>query len=159
MRKYFGAAAVLVFVMAIVLAVWQGGRDIFESPVASIPSILIDSNINEMGIYETEIYIHGMNDFRYSNMTMRVTTGNDSFERTREDTYFMFFNTTAETFTVNVTVWNKNKHYAFTGSVQVAPPDEAPRLLTLFEEKRDRISTYTLNTGNLPWKKLMERVR
>ena len=34
----------------------------------------------------------------------------------------------------------------------------APLRLTLYQEKRDRINTYTLNSGNLPWKKLMERV-
>jgi hypothetical protein len=62
-------------------------------------------------------------------------------------------------FTLNVTVWNRNKEYTFNGSVQVAAPEDAPRLLTLYEEKRDRINTYTLNPGNLPWKKLMERVR
>jgi hypothetical protein len=159
MRKYFGVAAVVVFLLAIVLAVWHPGRDIFESPVASIPSILIDYNINETGFCETEIYIHGMNDFRYSNISMRVTTHNDSFERTREDTYYIFCSTTAENFTVNVTVWNKNRGYSFNASFQVSNTTEATKLLTLYENRNDKIFTYILDDSNLPWKRVMERMR
>jgi hypothetical protein len=159
MRKYFGAAAVVVFLLAIVLAVWQGGRDIFKSPVASIPYLLIDYNSNETGIYETELYIHGMNDFRYSNISMRVTIENMSSERTRKDTYFMFFNTTAKNFTVNITVWNKDKGYSFNASFQAATDQEAPKLLTLYEDRGDKIYPYMLDNSNLPWKRLMERMR
>jgi hypothetical protein len=154
MRKYFGAAAVAVFLMALALAFWQGGKDPFVSPVSSIPSMLVDYNLNE-----TEIFIKGLNDFRYTNISVRISGENQSFERTRERAYFIFYNTSLANFTVNVTVWNRNKEYTFNGSVQVAPPDEAPKVLTLYEEKRDRINTYTLNGGNLPWKRLMERVR
>ena len=159
MRKYFGVAAVVVFLLAIVLAVWQGGRDIFVSPVASVPSILIDYNFNETGFYETEIYIHGMNDFRYSNISMRWTNKTESLERTREDTYFMFFNTPSENFTVNITVWNKDKGYSFNASFQAATDQEAPKLLTLYENRDDKIFTYILDDTNRPWKRLMERMR
>jgi len=154
MRKYFGAAAVVVFVMAIVLAVWGGNRNLFESPVASIPSILIDYNNNE-----TEIYIHGMNDYRYTNISMRVTVGNESHERSREDTYFMFYNSTAENFTVNITVWNKNRGYSFNASFQVAHPDEAPKLLSFYENRNEKIYPYILDNTKLPWKRLMERMK
>jgi len=153
MRKYFGAAAVAVFLVALALAVW-GGKDPTKSPVSSIPSLLIDYNLNE-----TEIFIEGLDDFRYTNMTVRITGENQTFERFREQAYFIYYNLSMANFTINVTVWNKNKQYTFNGSVQVALPDEAPKVLTLYEEKKDRINTYTLNTGNLPWKRLMERVK
>ena len=159
MRKYFGAAALAVFLVALALAFWQGGKDPFVSPVSSIPSLLIDHTINETGGNETEIYIKGLNDFRYTNMTVRLTGENQSFERIRQNAYFIYYNTSMTNFTINVTVWNKNKEYTFNGSVQVASPEEAPALLTLYEEKKDRINTYTLHTGNLPWRRLMERVR
>ena len=159
MRKYFGAAAVVVFLGALLLAFWQGGRDPFESPISSIPSILIDYNVNETaGLNETEIFVKGFNDFKYTNMTLRVSDGNQTYERMKEDAYFIFYNTSLANFTINVTVWNHDREYTFNGSVQVAPPEEAPLRLTLYQEKRDRINTYTLNSGNLPWKKLMERV-
>jgi hypothetical protein len=153
MRKYFGVAAVIVFLMALALALWGGVRDIFESPVASVPSILIDHKESE-----TEIYVHGMNDFRYTNISLRVTIGNETFERSREDTYFMYFNS-SENFTVNITVLNKNKKYSFNASVVVAAPEEVPKILTIYEEKNDKIYTYTLNNDNLPWKRLLERTR
>lgn len=154
MRKYFGAAAVVVFGLAIALAVWGGGRDIFESPVSSIPSILIDHHKDE-----TDIYVHGMNDFRYTNMSMLVTIGNTTYERTRPDGLFLYYNTSAENFTINITVWNKNKEYTFNGTVMVADPLDAPTLLTIYEAKKDKVNTMTLTAGNLPWKKFMERVK
>jgi len=154
MRKYFGAAAGVVFLLALAFAVWQGGKDPFVSPVSSIPSMLVDYNLNE-----TEIYVKGFNDFRYTNMTVRVSGQNQSFERFKEHAYFIFYDTSLSNFTINITVWNKNKQYTFNGSVQVAHPDDEPMIMTLYEEKRDRINTYTLNTGNLPWRRLMERVR
>lgn len=158
MRKYFGAAAILVFGLAITLAVWGGGRDIFESPVSSIPSILIDHHEDE-----TEIYVHGMNDFRYTNMSLLVTVGNTTYERTRADALFIYYNISdnisEKRFTINITIWNKNKEYNFNGTIMVADPLEAPTLLTIYEAKKDKVNTITLTAGNLPWKKFMERVK
>jgi hypothetical protein len=153
MRKYFGAAAVVVFLMAFALALWGGNRSFQESPISTIPSILIDIELNE-----TAIYIHGLNDFRYTNMTVRITHENTTFEKVKYDAYFIDYNSSEANFTMNVTVWNRNKEYAFNGSIQRAPDEAAPRLLTLYEEKKDRINMYVLNAGNLPWKKLMERI-
>lgn len=145
----------MVFGLAIALAVWGGGRDIFESPVSSIPSILIDHHQNE-----TEIYVHGMNDFRYTDMNMLVTIGNTTYERTRTDALFLYYNTnTTENFTINITIWNKNKEYTFNGTVVPADPLDAPTLLTIYEAKKDKVNTISLTAGNLPWKKFMERVK
>jgi len=152
MRKYFGVAAMVVFLLAFALAIWPGGRDMLESPLSSIPSLLIDHNDNE-----TEIYVHGLSDFRFTNMSIHVSGDSAEYERFKEDAYFVYFNTSLQNFTFNVTVWNRHKHYYFNGSIEVAPPEAAPRIFTLFEEKKDRINIITLNSGNLPWKKLMER--
>lgn len=154
MRRYFGAAAVVVFLMALALVIWGGGRDIFESPISSIPSILIDRSDNE-----TEIFVHGMNDFKYTSMSLVVTSGNTTYERTRDDTYFIYYNSSAENFTVNISVLNKNKKYEFNGNILVADPSDTSKVLTLNEERKDKVNTYTLTAANLPWKKFMERVR
>ncbi|MBM4249429.1 MAG: hypothetical protein FJ149_08370 [Euryarchaeota archaeon] len=160
MRKYFGAAAGAVFIAALTLAFWQGGRDPFESPVSSIPSILIDHMRDDTtGLNETEIFVKGLADFRYANMTVRVSDGNQTFERVRLHAYFIFYNTSLELFTVNVTVWNRDREYTFNGTVEVAPPESAPLVLTLREEERDRTHTHALNSDNLPWRKFMERVQ
>jgi hypothetical protein len=159
MRKYFGAAAVAVFLLAIALALWGGGRDWRDSPVASIPSILIDFNEEQN---QTEILVHGMNDFKYTNITMKITNGtneSDIFERTRDHTYYMSCSTTAEMFTLNITVWNKNKGYAFNATVQKASAEEAPTLLTLNEDRNGKIYPVALDTTKLPWKRLMERMK
>lgn len=154
-RKYFGMAAGLVFVAAFVLAIWgPGNANFLESPFSSIPYILVDHSENR-----TEVYIHGLNDFKFTNISLRMYNENMSFERTRNDTFFLYCETTEPSFTLNVTVWNAKKEYVFNGTVQVAPPEEAPRILTLYEEKNDRTNTYTLDSSNLPWKKLMERIQ
>ena len=158
MRKYFGAAAVVVFLLAIALAIWGGDRIITESPISSIPSLLIDYHQNENHENETEIYIHALNDFRFTNITLRVTNETTTEERSREDAYFMYYNTTDVNFTLNITVWNKNKQYCFNGSVQVADPAEAPKVLTLYEVTKTHVNDYVLTETSLPWKKFMERV-
>jgi hypothetical protein len=153
MRKYFGAAAVVVFLLAIALAVWGGERITTESPISSIPSLLIDYHEDE-----TEIFVHGLNDFRYTNITLRVTADNTTQERFREDAYFIYYNTTDLNFTLNITVWNKNKQYSFNGSIQVANDTESTKVLTLYEVTKTRINDYMLTETGLPWKKFMERV-
>ena len=158
MRKYFGAAAVVVFALAIALAVWGGERIITESPISSIPSLLIDHHEDK-----TEIFVHGLNDFRYTNITLRVTAENFTQERTREDAFFIYFSTsvfnfTLNNFTLNITVWNKNKQYSFNGSIQVADHAEAPKVLTIYEVTKNRTNDYILTDTGLPWKKFMERV-
>ncbi len=155
MRKYFGVAAGLVFLGAFALVIWgPGNTNLLESPFSSIPSILVDHSENQ-----TAVYVHGLNDFKFTNMSIRISNNTRSYERTRNNTYFLYCETSDSDFIINVTVWNNHKQYAFNGSVQVAPPDEAPRILTLYEEKKDKTNTYTLDSGSLPWKKLMERIR
>jgi len=154
MRKYFGAAAVAVFMMAIILALWGSNRDMLESPVASIPQILIDYNDDQ-----TDIYVHGMYDYKYTNITMQIFVGDETFERSRENVYSLNYNTSADEFGVNITVWNKKKAYSFNATIKKASPDEAPKLLTLIEHRDNRIYSYTLDNTNLPWKRLMERMQ
>jgi hypothetical protein len=107
----------------------------------------------------TEVYVHGLNDFKFTNMSIRITNTTMSYDRTKNNTFYLDCETSENDFIFNVTVWNNHKEYAFNGSVQVALPGEAPKILTLYEEKKDRTNTYTLDSGNLPWKKLMERIR
>jgi len=154
MRKFFGVAAGLVFLVCIIMAAWRGGQNPFESPVSSIPSVLIDYAYNE-----TEIYVHGLNDFRYTNLTIIISNGTNITERNRENSYFIFTTATHQNFTLNISVINKKKAYAFNGTFQIAPPERPSALLTLYEEKKDRINSYDLSLSNLPWRKMMERVK
>ena len=153
MRKYLGAAAAVIFLLCVLLALFGGSRNIFESPISSIPSLLIDRYENE-----TEIYVHGLSEFRYTNLTIWVSDGATETIRYKENSYFIFLNTTMANFTINVTVWNKKREYVFHGDIRVADPEEAPAELFIFEKKGDSVTTHALQKSNLPWKKLMERV-
>ena len=157
MRRYFGIAAVIVFLLAFALALWGGpDKNLFESPFSSIPSILVDYTDNG-----TEVYVHGLNDFKYTSISLVASCGNDTQERTRENGYFLYYvaNASWPEMSLNITVWNVNKEYRFNGTIKVAQPEEAPTLLTIYEAAHGKINTYTLTTTNLPWKKLMERIR
>ncbi len=153
MRKYFGAAAAVIFVLCFLMAIFGGRRSAFESPMSSLPSIVVDHFQNE-----TEIYVHGLTEFRFTNMTIWLSDGETEILRHRENTYFIFLNTSLTHFSLNVSVWSKNKMYGFRADVRVADPDEAPTLLLLHEERGDSVTTHALQKGNLPWKRIMERV-
>ncbi|MGQ9583168.1 MAG: hypothetical protein ACUVV6_06610 [Thermoplasmatota archaeon] len=153
MRRYFGAAAAVTFVLCLVLALFGGRRDTLESPVSSLPSLVIDQYQNE-----TEVFVHGLGDFRFTKMTIWVSDGKTETVREKEGTYYTYLNTSLSNFTLNVTVWNKNKEYMFRGGVRVADPDEAPTRLVIYEERKDGVTTHVLQAGNLPWKRIMERV-
>jgi hypothetical protein len=154
LRKVFGVAAGLVFLVCIILAAWRGGQNPFESPISSIPSLLIDYAYNE-----TEIFVHGLNDFRYTNLSITISNGTNITERSRENSYFIYTTAGFQNFTLNITVMNKKKEYTFNGTIQIAPIEHPAALLTLYEEKKDRINTYDLSQSNLPWRKMMERVK
>ncbi|MEM2869607.1 MAG: hypothetical protein QW379_04185 [Thermoplasmata archaeon] len=154
MRKYFGAAAALTFFLCLILAFFGGSRNIFESPISSLPSLLIDHYDNQ-----TEVYVHGLNEFRYTNMTVWVSDGTTEFMRYRENTYFIYLNTTLTNFTLNVTVWNKKKAYVFQADIRVADPEEFPAHLFIYEKEDGDGTMHVLQKSNLPWKKVMERVK
>ena len=42
---------------------------------------------------------------------------------------------------------------------KVAHPEEAPKLLTFYEDRNGKIYPVTLDSTNMPWKRLMERMR
>jgi hypothetical protein len=155
MRKYFGVAAVVVFLMAFALALWGGpNKGFLESPFSSIPTLHVDYSDNG-----TEIYIQGLNDFEYTNMSLHAANDTMSFGTTKNNAHILYYVTSMENFTMNITVWNGKKEYAFNGSIRVEPAEAWPKVLTLLEEKKDKIQTISINSASLPWKKLMERIR
>ena len=144
-----------------ILAAWRGGQSpLGESPISSIPAVLIDYANNE-----TEIFVHGLGDFRYTNLTIRISNekekDNESRvqERSKESSLFIFHSTRWDNFTLNISVVNKNKQYAFNCTLQIAPPEQPSAVMTIYQDKAGRVTTYVLSPTGLPWKKMLERIK
>jgi hypothetical protein len=115
-----------------------------QPPLSGIPTIMIDY-IEETE--ETKVYVHGIDDRLFSNITIRI---NDS-SIIENYTYQLHLSTSLEYFNLYVSVWDKQKGYEYGGNI------------TLYDDKGD-IKMQIKETGDdkyvkksFPHKIIMER--
>ena len=99
------------------------------SPLSSIPRILLD-HIAETE--ETKVYVHGLDDHLFSNITIEI---NDA-TITENYTYSLHLTTKLEEFTLNISVWDKLKEYEYIGNMTLLS-DEDQIMLQIDDERRD----------------------
>ena len=99
------------------------------SPLSSIPRILLD-HIEETE--ETKVYVHGLDDHLFSNITIEI---NDA-TITENYTYSLHLTTKLEEFALNVSVWDKLKEYEYIGNMTLLS-DEDQIMLHIDDERRD----------------------
>lgn len=115
-----------------------------DSPLSTIPTILIDY-IEDTE--ETKIFVQGIENTRYGNITIQVNN-----ETIREnDTYSLHMSTKIHKFALNVSVWFKLKEYEYTGNITVVEKDEQ---ISLEIEDTDHDNPIK---RSLPYTKIMER--
>ncbi len=81
-----------------------------QPPLSGIPTILID-HIEETE--ETKIFIRGIDERLFSNITIQI---NDDFIR-ENYTYELHMCTSLEDFFLLVSVWDKEKEYEYSGNI------------------------------------------
>lgn len=115
-----------------------------QPPLSGIPTVLIDY-IEETE--ETKVFVHGIDDRLYSNITIRI---NDT-SVTENYTYQLHLSTSLEYFSLHVSVWDKQKEYEYRGNI------------TLYDDKGE-IKMQIKETGenkdvkeSFPHKIIMER--
>ena len=120
-RKY------LVFGIVILLFLMAGCIEEPQSPLSSIPMILIDY-IEETE--ETKVFVHGIDDHLFSNMTIQINEESicENF------TYELHLSTTLEKFMLNITVWHKDKEYEYIGNLTLIEDDD--EIILEIEDKR-----------------------
>ena len=114
------------------------------SPLGSIPRILID-HIGEDE--ETKVYVHGLDDHLFSNITMQIN-GNSV---TENYTYALHLTTTLEKFALNITIWDELKEYQYMGNFTVLHNDDEITLEIQDDRNEEPIKR------SLPYKMIMER--
>jgi hypothetical protein len=124
------------------------------SPVGTIPKITIDY-IDNM----TKVYVQPLDDHRYSSMTTRVFNGNVTYiEVTKNNTYLLSLETEEPVFTLNITVHDKEKVYAFEANLTVHPANEPDLVLLIsIPTKKDEPKLKRVREEDLPWRTLADR--
>jgi hypothetical protein len=104
MQKKLSILGILIF-----LFVLAGCTEGPPSPLSTIPTILVD-HIEETE--ETKIYVHGIDDTLYGNITIQLNneTALENF------TYGLHISTNLHKFILNVTVWFELKEYEYNGN-------------------------------------------
>lgn len=103
----------------------------FESPITTWPKVTVDFVENV-----TKVYVKALDDYRYTNVTMRVFHGNVTYSKTSEtNTYVMARSIAQREFTLNITVWDqqkdKEKIFTFEGNFTVNPAGEPDVILQI----------------------------
>jgi hypothetical protein len=81
-----------------------------QPPLSGIPTILIDY-IEETE--ETKVFVHGIDDRLFSNITIQINDTNV----TESYTYQLHGSTSLEYFFLYVSVWDKQKEYEYSGNI------------------------------------------
>ena len=115
-----------------------------QPPLSGIPTILIDY-IEEAE--ETKVFLHGIDDRLYSNITIRI---NDT-SVTENYTYQLHMSTSFEYFILYVSVWDKQKEYEYSGNISLFD-DKGEMKMQIKETGDDKD-----NKESFPHKIIMER--
>lgn len=114
-RKYLSLSIVLL------LSFFVGCTNGPKSPISTIPKVLID-HIEETE--ETKVFVHGIEESIFSNITIQI---ND--ESIMENfTYELHSATSLQKFVLNVSVWDEEKEYEYTGNFTVLSDTDQVKL-------------------------------
>jgi hypothetical protein len=115
-----------------------------QPPLSGIPTILIDY-IEESE--ETKVFIHGIDDRLYSNITIRI----NETSVIENYTYQLHLSTSLEYFNLYVSVWDKQKEYEYSGNITLFD-DKGEIKMQIKETKDDKYVK-----ESFPHKIIMER--
>jgi hypothetical protein len=117
-----------------------------QPPLSGIPTILID-HIEETE--ETKVFVQGIDDRLFSNITIEI---NDT-SITENYTYQLHISTSLEYFNLNVSVWDKEKEYEYSGNITLYD-DNGNIKMQIKETGEDKYEK-----ESFPHKIIMERKR
>jgi hypothetical protein len=115
-----------------------------QPPLSGIPTILIDY-IEETE--ETKVFVHGIDDRLFSNITIQINDTNV----TESYTYQLHGSTSLEYFFLYVSVWDKQKEYEYSGNITLLD-DKGEMKMQIKETGEDKY-----DKESLPHKIIMER--
>jgi len=98
--------------VVILLTFFIGCSEGPESPLSTIPTILID---HVEKTKETKVFVHGIDDTLFSNITIQINNETICENFTYELHYF----TSLNKFILNISVWYEEKLYEYSGNFTV----------------------------------------
>jgi hypothetical protein len=137
-RKY------LYLSIIIITCLFAGCAEPPRSPISSIPHILIDY-VEETE--ETKVYVHGIEDTFFSNITICI----NQEMKTENFTYSLHMATEQNNFILNITVWDEEKDYQYDGNITIFAEDNE-WLIKVVDLKDEGT-----REGTLPYTIIMER--
>lgn len=133
-RKY------LCLSIIIITCLFVGCAEPPKSPISSIPQILIDY-IEETE--ETKVYVHGIEDTLFSNISIHINQEIIS----ENSTYSLHMATLLKNFILNISVWDEEKEYEYSGNIKVLNEDSEWKLKVVDlknEETKEESFPYTI---------------
>ena len=137
-RKYVGLGFVLLLYLSV------GCTNGPQSPISTIPTILID-HIDDTE--ETKVFVHGVEDHLFSNITIWINEEGI----TENFTYELHTSTYLQNFELNVLVWDKEKQYEYTGNIIVLNDNDQMKLEIVDDQHEEPVER------SLPHTIIMER--
>lgn len=117
--------------------------------IATVPQILVD--VSDEGVI---IYVHGISDYKYSNMSAVVKAGNESQGLVENESYALYFTIEYKNFTINITVWDNDKHYVYQGLIGVEDV-----YLYIEEYRSEGTKKVKVDIDTLPYKSMLWEVK
>ncbi len=114
----------VLFSTVLLVSLFAGCDNPPESPISTIPKILID-HIEETE--EIKVFVHGIDDHLFSNISIQI----DEVRITENFTYELHASTLQENFELMVSVWDKQKHYEYSSNITVFEDDDEIKMEVL----------------------------
>lgn len=132
-RRYLCLSIVLL------IPLFVGCIETPSSPISKIPTILID-HIEETE--ETKVFIQGIEDHLFSNITIKI-----NHECITENfTYELHTSTSLQNFVLNVTVWDEQEQYEYIGNITVSEDNDEMilHIVVIDDDPKDESFPHTI---------------
>lgn len=110
-------------------------------PGGDIPKVVLDYDINQDSPNQTIVYVHGVDDVRYNNITLKID--NQTIVH-KEHTFCLEHNFSKKQFNLTLDVWLDLEHYNFNASFKVYPKQNVVYQITYYDEEVKNIESNDL---------------
>lgn len=127
---------VMVIMVIILTLLMAGCSNPPKPPASELPKLTVDYD----GIHGekdlTIFYIHGIEETRYSNISLRL---NDELITFKNDTFCLEHKMEFQNFSIAVDVWLLNKHYNYNGTYNISKEEEIIYEVTYYDGDMEEI--------------------
>lgn len=127
---------VVAVVILFIFAAMAGCTNPPTPPASEMPKLVIDYDINEEGRNETIIFIHGLDETRYSRITLFI---DDEEIANKTDTFSVERRTDLREFNLTVNVTHLEERYNYNASFEVVREEDLIYEITYYDEETKEV--------------------